>query len=258
MIEVLFCEYAHKSDLMKRITLAVSMLLLPYILMGQKRKSYIEIVPYYQYDSYPEFTYGGGPPTTQFVKIKGNSLGANAYYKTPVGRYLYVKFGVGYYRYSFNKMDNHTVTFGPNHSRGISYPSDLYVNYWTDKYWYNTALADVGIQRVIPLDKTMNLTAGVDFQNFFTFSQYYRITASYPTGPPNHRFTTKERRYFGFTAKLYAGMLFKIGRISIGPEVFVPLFSLWKQDVIFGEDNSASRDKWIRGIGAGISCSYSI
>jgi hypothetical protein len=155
-------------------------------------------------------------------------------------------------------MDNHTALWGPNNVRGISYPSPLYINFWTNKYWYNTALTDVGIERLIPLSKAVNLTAGVDFQNFLTFSQYYRITAGYPTGPPHHRFTTKEKRYFGFTAKLYAGMLFKIGRIRIGPDVLVPLFSLWKQDVIFGEENSASRNKWLRGIGAGLSCNYQI
>lgn len=243
---------------MRQITLAISIALLPCILLAQKRNGSIEIIPYYQYDSYPQFTYAGGPPTTQFVDIKGNSLGADVCYKAPVGRRFYLKFGLGYYRYSFNHMDNHTIAYGPNKSRAISYPSDLYINFWTDKYWYNTASADVGIERLIPLTGCTDLTAGLDFQNFVTFSQYYRITARYPTGPPNHKFTTEEKRYFGFTARLYAGILFKIGRISLGPDVFIPLFSLWKQDAIFGEDKSAWRNKWFQGIGAGISCNYAI
>jgi hypothetical protein len=51
----------------------------------------------------------------------------------------------------------------------------------------------------------------------------------------------------------------KTDKIEIGPSLIVPVFDIWKQDVVFPEENSAdSRTKWFSGIGLGISINFLI
>jgi hypothetical protein len=227
--------------------------------MGQKFTSEIEIIPFVRIDWHPKFSYAINSANTNIAKIRGTSWGGNTNYKLPVRKNLYLKVGVGYYRYSFNKIDSYNPQFGRATARIINFPSPLYIVFATDKYWYNCVSMNIGIEKLFNIKKKTVIVTGINLNNFYTYSQYYHITANYPTGPPNHRYTLKNNHYFGFSANLQATLLRRIGKIAIGPSVILPVFDLWKQDGTFPQEtNSGSRSKWLNGIGLGISSNYSL
>jgi hypothetical protein len=238
--------------------------IIPSISIGQKPTPQIEINPYMRLDWYPEFSYSINPTNTYFVNIRGTGWGLNANYKLSVCKNLYLKAGVGYYRYSFNKIDSYNAQFGKGSARVIDFPSPLYVIFVTDKYCYNTLSTNIGIEKVFDFKKNWQISAGVTFTNYYTFSQSYHMTPDYPVGPPNHRYRLKNNRYFGLTSSIELGLIKKTKQISIGPALILPVYNMWKQDKVFpknensAESNSDQRHKWFQGIGFGISCNYSL
>lgn len=243
---------------MKCFVYIVSVLLISKSALGQKPNSMIEVNPYVRMDWYPEFSYIlNGRASTDYIKMKGISWGIEVSYGLPLNnKKILLKTGLGYYRYSFNKMDNHNTTFGKNKARYINYPSMLDVLYTANKYWYNNVSANIAIEKLFNLNKSTQITGGINVNNYFTFSQYYRVTANYPTGPPKHKYTTRNNCYFGLSANINAELLKKMGKIAMGPSITLPMFDLWKQDEVFWEKNSDSRNKWLRGIGFGICINY--
>ncbi len=245
--------------MMKYLTFIILLSIASTFTMGQKLSSEIEITPYIRMDWRPKFSYAINSASTFFVNIKGTSWGVNANYKLPVRKNLYLKVGVGYYRYSFDKIYSYNAQFGKGNARIINFPSPLYIIFATDKYWYNCFSMNTGIEKLFNIEKKTILVTGINLNNFYTYSQYYHITEDYPTGPPNHRYTLKHNHYFGFSANLQATLLKKIGKIAIGPSIILPVFDLWKTDEAFPEKtNSGIRSKWLRGIGLGVSCNYSL
>lgn len=233
-------------------------------LFGQKNYNQIGVDLYIQRNWYPEFSYSINPTNTYFVKIRGESPGLNANYKLSVRKNLFLKAGVGYYRYSFNKIESYNTQFGKGNTRVIGFPSPLYVIFVTDNYWYNTVSANIGIEKVFDVNKNWQISAGFSLTNYYTFSQTYHMTADYPVGPPNHKYKLKNNRYFGLSSVIELGLLKKIRQINIGPVLILPVYDMWKQDNVFpkngnsAESNSDERHKWFRGIGVGISCNYSL
>lgn len=233
-------------------------------LFGQENYNQIEIKPYLNMDWYPKFSYSINPTNSYFVKIKGTGWGLNADYKLSVRKNLYLKAGVGYYRYSFNKIESYNIQFGKGSARVIDFPSPLYVIFVTDKYWYNTVSANIGIEKVFDVNKDWQISAGLSLTNYYTFSQTYHMTPDYPVGPPNHKYKLKNNRYFGLSSAIELGLLKKIKQINIGPVLILPVYDMWKQDNVFpknensAESNSDERHKWFRGIGFGINLNYSL
>lgn len=145
-------------------------------LFGQKPNSQIEINPYFRWDSYPKFNYAINSVNTNTVKINSSSFGIDVAYKIPIRNRLYLKTGLGYYKYAFNKIDDVNSLFSnsPNNSRivdgyippGNTTPS---ITFSTDKYWYNTISLNIGIERHINLQKKMLLILGANFSNYYTF-----------------------------------------------------------------------------------------
>lgn len=241
--------------------------LLPLLLMifshthaqAQKVPARIEINPYVQFDRYPAFSYAINSVRNNEVSIRGASWGISGAYKFPVSRNIYLKAGLGYYRYSFNKIKRTNSSFGESNVRSINYPGMADLLYYTDKYWYNSLLVTVGAERAFPLSESMQLTAGVNLNNYYTFSQRYHIDYYNANNPIENNYKTSNSRYFGFSAELRAGLEKKIGEFSLGPQIILPIFGSWKQDRIFpGEEDSHNRTKWLRGVGAGITFSYSL
>jgi hypothetical protein len=244
---------------------AILFLLSSNCLFGQKVKDQIEINPYMRMDWYPEFSYSINPTNTNFAKIRGTSWGINANYKFGLGEKLFLKLGAGYYRYAFNKIEGkNTLVAAKSTSRVINFPSPLYVIFVTDKYWYNTISTNIGIDKLFDVNKDWQVSAGLDLNNYYTFSQSYYMRADYPVGPPNHRYKLKNNQYFGFSSTIEVGLLKKCKKINIGPVFTLPVYNNWKQDEVFpqnensNESNSNGRHKWFRGVGFGISCNYSI
>ncbi|MBX2930813.1 MAG: hypothetical protein KF781_02565 [Chitinophagaceae bacterium] len=134
----------------------------------------------------------------------------------------------------------------------------------TNKYWYHTVSANLGVEKQFLLSNNMQIVLDLNMSNYYTYSQYYRITYDYPTGPPNNKYTRKDNRYFGFSATSSVGLLKTYNKITIGPVIILPIHDIWQKDGIFpeawnvAENLSSQRNKWFKGIGAGISFQYSL
>ncbi|WP_346320424.1 hypothetical protein [Chitinophaga sp. YIM B06452] len=223
---------------------------------AQKESPKIEITPYVRFDKYPEIN--NRKPDE--LAINGTSLGINGTYKFPVLRHTFLKVGAGYYRYGFDKLRNKN-NFGEGDTRNINYPSDLKILFYTDKYWYNTLLLTVGAERTFPLGKGLQFNAGVNLNNYYTYSQHYHIDWAQNAEQYGIEtdYTVRNGRYFGFSASLQAGLQKDFGKFSVGPQLIIPVFDLWKQDGVFpGEDNDSKRSKWSQGIGAGVTVGYAL
>ena len=245
---------------MTNLLFTVAIILIANYSFAQKPASQIEINPYLSWDSYPKFVYTINNVNSNTVRMKGASWGINATCKFPIRNNLYLKAGLGYYKYSFNDIDQVNSFFGKNSNRIINYiPPDPFapsILYTTNKYWYNSVIAIFGIEEYIDLAKGIQIVCGVDIRNYNTFSQHYHIV--YPS-PQGTNYKQKSNRYFGFSANLNAGLQKKFGKISMGPAILLPVYNIWKQDKIFPqEEDSKSRNKWLRGFGVGISLNYSL
>ena len=150
---------------------AIFFLLLSTCLFGQNAKSQIEINPYLRWDSYPKFSYAINSINSYSLKIHGTSWGINAAYKHPFHNMLYIKAGLGYYRYSFNKIESYNPSYGVGHARIINYIGLGDVIFATNKYWYNTISASIGIEHQFFLKNSTQGLFGLDINNYYTYSQ---------------------------------------------------------------------------------------
>jgi hypothetical protein len=225
-------------------------------LIAQKSFGKIEVTPYYSWSQYPQFTYSVNSVTSNTVKTRGQSWGVNAVYKSSVHTFNF-KVGFGYYKYPFDKIDQTNSLGGRSNNRIINYIPDGAVpsiTYTTDKYSYNTFSVIFGLEKPIVFYKGVQIAAGIDLHNFFTFSQYYHITHPHPEG-----FNLKlyNFRYFGILANACSSLQKKFNKISIGPTLIVPVFSSWKQDELFPQEtNYGNRSKWLKGVAVGLACTF--
>jgi hypothetical protein len=233
-------------------------------LYAQRNTNCLEIEPFIRWDKYPTFTNDINVIARYQLAIRGRSWGINTNYKIVDHKKRYFKFGLGYYRYSFNQIISTHRTFGEGDRRVIDYPTTLGLVLVTDRYSYNTINMNLGIGNHIKLNKEMNLLFGANFKNHFTFSQYYHLPYDNSFIPQRelqikNNYKTFKKRYFGLGADLNIGILKSIGDLNIGPNLIIPVYDNWRQDDIFPtENNSASRNKWFSGIGVGIICNYPI
>ncbi len=246
-----------KDILMKKLWFFFLFLCTSNLLSAQSDKHQIEITPLVRMDSYPEFTYSINPVNSEKVKIKGESWGINTVYKFPV-KGLFIKAGLGYYRYSFNNIEQINSLFKKSDRRIIDYtlegPAAPSIFFLTDKYWYHNIVLLMGVEKQTKILKNINLITGLNIGNHFTFSQYYHITYPAPRGTSDKK---SDWRYFGFSANAQIAAHKQWNRISVGPQLILPIFDSWKKDELFPEEtNSGSRNKWFQGIGLGISFNY--
>lgn len=226
-------------------------------IMAQNQAKQLEIKPYVRFDNYPQFSYVlGGRPSTDYVNIKGTSYGINFALKIPISKFLSLKPGIGYYKYSFNKIARNNTSFGTSNSRNINFTSPLLIPFFTDKYYYNSLAANIALEKAIYFRKDYHCTFGVELNNYITISQNYHLTNN-PDG--NQDFKKSNKNYIGTSSILFFNLLKKIKKINIGPSLIVPLFDIWKTDATFQEETgSDSRNKWFHGFGFGISINYSL
>ena len=231
--------------------------------IAQNINSQIEIQPFFRFDIYPQFTNAVNSIARYKLNITGKNWGINTTYKTYMRSNFLAKVGFGFFKYSFNQIES-TNRFGIGYRRIIDYPTSLGINLGTDKYWYNTFSLNLGLEKLFELKKDLHLATSINVKNHFTFSQQYHIPydnsfIEEPELKIKNNYKTKNNRYFGVGGELQINLLKKIDKISIGPSLIIPIFDIWRQDKIFPtEINSNNRSKWFRGIGAGISCNYSL
>lgn len=227
----------------------------------KRPSSQIEIMPFKKWDSYPEFSYAINSINTNTVRIDGASWGIIASYKHPVKHNFYLKGGLGYYQYSFDKIHGNN-RYGNIKARSINYPSPLYILFQTNKYCYNTVIANIGIEKIIPLRNDFSLSGGFTASNYFSYSQYYRITHDYPTGPPNNKYMRYENRNVGSDFSLQLGFSKQIGRLQVSPIFMAPIYTTWAlddafpKDAISSEDPNSNKSKWFGGYGMGLRIGY--
>jgi len=238
---------------MKRLIFVIIYLFFSNYLFGQKKENHIEINPYFQWDTYPSFIAPFNSVTNSSIKLKGASWGIDAYYKHSLKTHLFIKAGLGYYKYAFNNIQNYTSPFGNSRARNINYTGGSSTfSYVCNKYWYNTVAATIGVDKSFNLKKNMDFIGGFDVVNYYTFSQNYNIPGT--SSEINYKKTNN--RYFGFAFNMSASLQKNFGKLIIGPTIGLPILRSWKQDMVFpGEQNNKSRNKWLKGIGVGITMS---
>jgi hypothetical protein len=249
---------------MKPLFLCLLLLPLCICAWGQKAQRQLEVVPYLRYDRYPEFIFANNTTNWYTLKIKGTSWGVNTALKHPLTKNLRLKAGLGYYKYSFNDLESQLSipNLGKGDRRSVSYASDIYILFYTPKYWYNCLTGSLGVERPFFLKRGFEVVGGATLSSYFTYNQRYYWDYEYPAHRGN-KYRRSNSRFFGFSALVHAGVLKQVGKVSVGPTVSVPVYDIWKQDDTFigdgrGESNADSRSKWIRGISGGISINYSL
>lgn len=238
---------------MKNTLLAGCIILISNFVFAQNPASQIEINPYLRWDSYPSFTTPYNSVMNSTIKMKGNNWGVGIYYKYAHKKRILIKGGIGYYKYSFDDIQSYTRLFGIQNSREIKYTGGSSTfGYATNKYWYNTLSATIGIEKLFNLKKNWLIFAGLDVINYYTFSQRYILFSTI-------KYKESDGHYFGISTNIYTGVQQKLGRINIGPTFILPVYANWKQDSVFPiEQNNKNRNKWLRGFGIGVSCTYSL
>lgn len=253
MISAKYFLYKEKNR-MKNFIISIFLLSVYNYCDAQKKTFYIEISPFLKYDKYDEFvgwaTVLGGE---HYVKLKGLSFGLNANVKKQTFNNYAIFLGAGYYRYSFTEINSRS-NLGTANGRRINFPSPLLIPFYTDEYYYNTLSLNLGVEKIIDFNKNLQLIAGIEVINYFTFSQYYHLSYN---SEGNQDYRKKNMQYFGNTSNMEIGLLKKLSRIRIGPKLQVPIFISWKTDETFPtETNTGNRNKWLNGVGLSISCNY--
>ncbi len=247
----------------KRIALSLILIIPFQYLFSQNRNTFLDFNVFYKYDKYPTFSNNINVISNYQLSIIGVSWGINGNIKKEILKNIIFESGIGYYKYSFNKIKSQHPTFGIGKQRSINYPTTLGISLYTDKYWYNTANFNIGIGRKIKLSKKYHIETGFNVSNFFTYSQHYKIPVDNSFIPPALRiendYKLKNKSYFG-SSIFYTISVFKsINKISIGPNLILPIYEKWKLDNIFPTENiSSSRNKWLKGISGGVKISYSL
>lgn len=219
-----------------------------------RENSQIEINPFIRYDNYPQYSYHySGRVSTDYLKMTGVSYGISLSYKLPIKRKLFIKAGLGYFKYKFDKLDNTNTLTGESHVRPIDFISPLFILYSTDKYLYNNLMLRTGLGKAFDLNKKLSIVASFDLTAYYTFSQYYHLAFNPWDG--NLDFNRKNKMLFGFSGSLSISILKQYKGFQIGPSLVVPIYDSWKKDTVFREeDYKGGKQKWLNGFGGGIVC----
>ncbi|PVD51607.1 hypothetical protein DC498_14400 [Terrimonas sp.] len=246
---------------MKTLVLSFTLLFITFSAYAQNISSTLEIKPYFRYDKYPKFRFDDNSIAAKDISIQGKSYGVSIAYGHGISDNLRVKFALGYYRLSFNKIDAEG-RFGDAGARVINYPSPLFIPFSTNKYWYNTVSVSAGIEKIFSLKNGFSLSGGMNITDSYSFSQYYRIKQDYPTGPPDNKYMRYKKRNVSATLDLQMGINKRLGkRIELSPVINLPVFSIWALDDAFyegnnPENNALYKSKWLMAYGVGLQFIY--
>lgn len=231
-------------------------------IQAQHEAPEVEILTYYNHDRYPEFLYHINPTYDHAINIKGNNWGVDVGYKFNISKRIKVKPSIGYYRFSFDKVDNYNEGFnihGNARLTTLTPAPGVFFALATDKYYYDCLNVGISGEEKIIDKKLISIWGGIKLNNYFTVAQRYRITYDNPDYPIKNPHRAKRTDYFGFRADAYITGLISIGKIKLGPIISMPVYTIWKTDAFFpDENNSNTRDKWLNGWGVGISVSHKI
>lgn len=222
----------------------------------------LEILFYSNHDKYPEFRYHVNPTYDHVINIKGNSLGVDAGYKFYISTKIKIKPFIGYYRFSFDEIDNYIEGFnfhGTARQTTLTPAPGVFFALATDKYYYDCINVGISGEEKIIDKNFISIWGGIKLNNYFTTAQRYHITYDNPDYPIQNPHKTKRTGYLGVRADAYITGLISIGKLKFGPIINLPVYAIWKTDAFFPyENNGGTRDKWLNGWGVGISISHKI
>jgi len=218
---------------------------LPLFSLAQQKNKSFEIVPKVRYDNYADFDdqFSDRSYTTR-LKLKGVSWGLDVKYSSSLNDKWSTKVGIGYYRYTFNKMSNYNPIFRTtSKSREINLVRPVFIIYGTDKYWYNSINFSVGIDRNIPLQSKYEGVLGLQVNNFMSFTQRYNV-------PGDNSIEKKSNlHYYAFSGLLNAGINRTFSNFYLGSHLALPVFDMWSDDKTLSHVPGKSRRKWANGVG---------
>lgn len=236
---------------MKKTILSIIILFLFYVGFAQKRPNEFQVLPFARLDWYPEFTFNyGGRFSSDSLRMKGVSWGINFNYKHSLNKEMSFVVGLGYYRYSFTKLRRINSAFGFSDARPMEFPSFNNFFYHANNYHYNTALLNIGVDKLFKLEKKAQITIG------FFFRSYLTLQSSYKTNFGGLVYKKPGMELFGYSLTTEAGLEKQFGRLRLGPKLLIPLFDIWSKDEVFLENKNANRNKWLNGIGVGFQINY--
>jgi hypothetical protein len=233
--------------------LIVALLLVTELAPGfaQMSNNQIEISAYGRFDIYPRFSYVfDGRPSNDFIRINGWSPGIAIGYKRLLSRHGAVKTAIGFYRYSFSNLKRSNTVFGESNTRNILYQSSYFINYHTDRYYYDCVTWEIAIQKSFDVRKKRRLVTTPTLTNYFALGQYYHLIRN-PAGSQN--FKTNHKRYFGTSLGVDLALIHDPSKNIVYPVLSVSVLDVWRRDAVFPDERNAQfRWKGFMGVGLGL------
>ena len=195
----------------------------------------------------------GNVSYTNILKLYGTNRGFKIDYKRLLYGMTYFKLGLGYMEFAVDKIENKLESGYPSAvgvSRPINYPSAIFILYSTTKYHYNNLLYHLGVEKQFGIFRTLFLFIGLDYFYADNLSQGYYIP-----GIPNY-YHRNDHKSLGSFFNLNLGLSKKLGNFSLLPALVIPVYKIWKQDIVFYENPNNSVSNWGNGIGISLSVSY--
>ena len=195
----------------------------------------------------------GNVSYTNNLKLYGTNLGFKIDYKRLLYGKTYFKAGLGYMEFAVDKIENESGSGNAatnNDSRPINYPSPVFILYSTTKYHYNTLLYHLGVERQFSVSHDLLLFAGLDYFYASSLSQKYYIPKI------QTYYNTHNENGLGSLFNLNLGVSIKFGNFSFLPSLVIPVYKIWKQDIVLYENPNSTISNWGNGIGISLSISY--
>jgi hypothetical protein len=218
-------------------------------------KNFLELSFFGTGDVKSHYTAGyGGVSYSNDLHLSGHDLGFTIDYKRRVyDDKVFVRLGLGYMNFAISKIDNKTNIGGSSailNARPISYPSNVNIVYFTTKYSYQNLLIHLAVDRNFRLSPTLSFVSSASYFHAFKIAQNYYIPAE-STNYHNH-----QHGDFGDFFNLELGVSKELGRISVCPELVLPVYTDWHQDAVFKENPAKTQSSWFNGIGFSVRLSY--
>lgn len=233
---------------MNKIILILLLLFSTMEMLAQEKSNRLRVAPYFRFDSYPKIIFSyAGRSSTDALKMKGISPGLIVYYDYHLNKNWFLNLGLGYYQYSFTKLDRVNSMFGLSHARPIEYPSVTNFFYHTRRYKYNCVQISFGLEKQYSLNKDLQFSTGLNYSGYLNIKSVYNFNYS---GGFNYR--KDDFSLFAHSLMLNLAVRKKLKTFFIGPRILVPVIDSWRQDESFLENKSDKRSKWFNGVGFAI------
>lgn len=220
--------------------------------VGQSRKS-VELSLYSRYDKHADYiTRFGNRTFTDAIRLWGVNQGLQFHYLHPILKGVKAGAGIGYSKLGIDKVRATSPRASNASGRMIDYsfPSGIQPAVSTFNYHYDNLALSAALRYEQVLSKKLSLTAGADFNYFYTFAQRYRIRWG-----DGINYKTTNSKPLGVGVNASVGVLRKVlnDRYYINPGFILPLYQQLSGDRVFREDERIKMKKILHGAGLSVS-----